>query len=123
MDYSITSTNDNQIRWLVSQPLAGEKVKAGLKKAMDLRWAKSKTTTDLTELRRQLASILEDQTRMRANIKELPTTSQIHARLLKKFDEQETQIEKYRAEIKKLEGVEHSQDKEFREFAANFSAE
>ena len=72
---------------------------------------------------RQLASILEDQTRMRANIKELPTTSEIHKRLLKKFDEQETQIEKYRADIKRLEGTEHEQDVAFRAFLAAFTAE
>ena len=90
---------------------------------MELRWAKSKTTNEIAELRRQLGSILEDQTRMRANIKELPTTSEIHKRLLKKFDEQETQIEKYRADIKKAETLEHAQDKTFREYLANFSAE
>ena len=60
---------------------------------------------------------------MRANIKELPTTSQIHARLLKKFDEQETQIEKYRADIKKLETQEHEQDKALRDFLAAFTVE
>ena len=72
---------------------------------------------------RQLASILEDQTRMRLNIKELPTNSEIHKRLLKKFDEQETQIEKYRADIKRLEGTEHEQDKVLREFLAAFTTE
>jgi hypothetical protein len=50
---------------------------------------------EAAEVKRQLASILEDQTRMRANIRELPANSEIHKRLLKKFDEQETQIEKY----------------------------
>ena len=107
----------------MSQPLASQKVKTGLQKAMELRLEKSKTTTELGELRRQLATILDDQTRMRANIKELPTTSQIHARLLKKFDEQETQIEKYRADIKKLEGTEHAQDVAFRAYLAGFTAE
>ena len=123
MLFRSTTSGDDQIRFLISQPLASQKVKTGLQKAMELRWAKSKTTTDLVEQRRQLASILEDQTRMRANIKELPTNSQIHVRLLKKFDEQETQIEKIRADIKQLEGVEHTQDKAFREYVAAFNAE
>ena len=122
-NYSITTSGDDQIRFLISQPLASQKVKTGLQKALELRWAKSKTTTELGELRRQLVTILDDQTRMRANIKELPTSSTIHARLLKKFDEQETQIEKYRADIKKLEGTEHEQDKAFRAFLAGFTAE
>ena len=121
--YSVTTENDDQIRWLISQPLASEKVKVGLKRVQELRWAKSKTTTELGEMSRQLTAILEDQTRMRANIKELPTTSTIHARLLKKFDDQETQIEKYRADIKRLQGVEHTQEVAFRDYLANFSAE
>ena len=123
VDYTIGTSNDEQIRWIVSLPFGSEKVKAGLKRAMDLRLAKSKTTTELAEVRRQLASILEDQTRMRANVKELPTGSDIHKRLLKKFDEQETQIEKHRADIKKLEGTEHTQDVAFRDYLAGFDAE
>ena len=42
---------------------------------------------------------------------------------LEKFDQQETQIEKYQADIKKLQGVEHAQRKEFEDFLANFNAE
>jgi len=122
-DYSISTAGDEQVRWLISQPQASKKVKEGLQKALEMRWAKSKTTNDLVELNRQLTAILQDQTRMRSNIKELPTTSQIHARLLKKFDEQETQIEKYRAEIKTLQTQEHSQDKALREYLAAFSTE
>jgi len=45
------------------------------------------------------------------------------ARLGAIVDEQETQIEKYRADIKKLEGVEHTQDVAFRAYLAGFSAE
>jgi hypothetical protein len=122
-NYSVSTSGDDQIRFLISQPLASQKVKTGLQKALELRWEKSKTTTELGELNRQLSAILEDQTRMRANIKELPTTSTIHARLLKKFDEQETQIEKYRADIKKLQGTEHAQDVAFRAYLAGFTAE
>jgi hypothetical protein len=123
VSYSVSTSNDEQIRWLVSQPHASPKVKEGLRRAMELRTAASRTTAELGELRRQLQAIVEDQTRMRANIKELPTTSQIHGRLLKKFDEQETQIEKLRADIKKLEGQEHSQNTAFRDFVASFNAE
>jgi hypothetical protein len=93
-DYTVGTTEDEQIRFLISQSLAGEKVKAGLKRGLELRLAKSRTAVELAELRRQLASILEDQTRMRLNVKELPTNSEIHKRLLEKFEE--TQIAKYR---------------------------
>jgi hypothetical protein len=35
----------------------------------------------------------------------------------------ETQIEKYQADIKKLQATEHQQRKEFEDFLAGFSAE
>jgi len=53
-DYALSSTGDEQIRWLISMPFASDKVKDGLRKSMELRWAKSRTTTELTEVRRQL---------------------------------------------------------------------
>ena len=67
--------------------------------------------------------ITQDQTRIRANLKEMPSTSKVHKIYLDKLDEQETQIETYQADIKKLQGVEHTQKKEFDDFLANFSAE
>ena len=52
----------------------------------------------------------------------MPATAAAYKRYLEKFDQQETQIEKYQAEIKKLQGTEHQQRKEFDDFLANFSA-
>ena len=53
----------------------------------------------------------------------MPPTAAAYKRYLDKFDQQETQIEKYQADIKKLQDVEHKQQKEFEDFLANFSAE
>ena len=74
-------------------------------------------------MQRQLKVITDDQVRLRANLKEMPATAEAYKRYLEKFDDQETQIEKYQADIKKLQGIEHSQKKEFEDFLANFSAE
>ena len=122
-NYSLSNSNDEQIRWFLSQPTASKKVQDGLKQAMSLRWATEKTTREIGEMQRQLNTITEDQTRMRANLKETPSTAKIYKRYLDKFDVQEKQIETYQADIKKLQGVEHSQKKEFDDFLANFSAE
>ena len=61
--------------------------------------------------------------RLRANLKEMPPTAAAYKRYLDKFDAQETQIEKYQADIKKLQDTEHQQQKEFEDFLNNFSAE
>ena len=53
----------------------------------------------------------------------MPPTAAAYKRYLDKFDQQETQIEKYQADIMKLQETEHQQKKEFEDFLANFSAE
>jgi hypothetical protein len=119
----ITNLDDNNIRIFINNPVTSQKVKDGLDSAMKLRWATAKTQREIQELERQLKVITDDQARLRANLKEMPATAAAYKRYLQKFDEQETQIEKYQADIKQLQGVEHQQRKEFEDFLANFTAE
>ena len=66
---------------------------------------------------------MQDQGRLRANLKELPSDSPIAKRIVEKFGQQETQVEKYQADIKKLQGVEHTQRKSLEDYLAAFSAD
>jgi len=120
---AINNTNDDTIRHFISQTVVSQKVKDGLKSAMELRWELNKTQREITELQRQLNVIVNDQARLRANIKEMPANAEAYKRYLKKFDDQETQIEDYQTKIKNLQGVEHTQKKAFEDFLGNFSAE
>jgi hypothetical protein len=122
-EYVLSSSGDEQIRWFLSQTVASPKVKEGLKQAMSLRWATEKTRREITELQRQLSTITEDQKRIRANLRETPSSSAAHKRYLEKLDQQETQIEQYQADVKKLQAQEHAQKKAFDDFVAGFSAE
>jgi hypothetical protein len=119
----VSNQSDEQIRWLISQPTASKKLQAGLREALALRLALSKTQREIGELQRQLNVIVQDQTRIRANLKETPSTSKAHKRYLEKLDEQESQIERYQADIKKLNQSEHEQKKAFDDFLARFSVE
>jgi hypothetical protein len=120
---ALSNSNDDQIRFFISQPVTSKKVKDGLQSAMSLRWDLNKTQREIQELERQLQVITNDQVRLRANLKEMPATAAAYKRYLQKFDEQETQIEKYQADIKKLQGTEFQQKKEFDDFLANFNAD
>jgi hypothetical protein len=119
----LTNLNDDNIRHFINQPVTSEKVKAGLQKTMELRWEVAKTQREIAELNRQLEVIVQDQGRLRANLKELPSDSPIAKRIVEKFGQQETQVEKYQADIKKLQGQEHSQRKALEDYLAAFSAE
>jgi hypothetical protein len=124
-DQQITLSNlgDDQVRFFLNQPATSDKVKKGLSRAMELRWDLQQTQREIAELERQLKVITDDQARLRANLREMPSTAAAYKRYLEKFDLQETQIEKYQADIKKLQGQEHRQKKAFEDYLAGFSAE
>ncbi len=119
----LTNSNDDQIRFFTNSAVVSPKVKDGLKQALDLRGALNKTQREIAEQELQLKTITDDQARLRANLKEMPPTAAAYKRYLDKFDAQETQIEKYQADIKKMQETAHQQQKEFEDFLNNFSAE
>jgi hypothetical protein len=121
--FAENSYQDDQVKWFLSQPVIGDKVKAGLRQGQRLRVALEKTQREIAELQKQLNTIVQDQGRLRANLKEMPSTAKAYKRYLDKFDQQETQIEKYQADIKKLQATEHQQKKDFEDFLVGFSAE
>jgi predicted nucleic acid-binding Zn-ribbon protein len=59
-----------------------------------------KNTADKTNA---LKEIIEEQGRLRANLTAVPRESEAYKRHVKKFDDQETEIEKRRAKLKELE--------------------
>jgi septal ring factor EnvC (AmiA/AmiB activator) len=122
-NFQVSTQNDDQIRFFLSQPFTSAKVKAGLQQALDLRWALAKTTREIGEQERQLKTITDDQDRLRKNLKEMPPTAAAYKRYLEKFDQQETAIEKYQADIKKLQTTQHEQRKALDDFLAAFSAD
>jgi hypothetical protein len=119
----INNNSDDQIRFFINQPVTSQKVKAGLNEALKLKGEVDKTTRDIRDLEQQLKVITDDQVRLRANLKEMPATAAAYRRYLEKFDQQETQIEHYQDDIKKLRGVEQKQRNEFNDFLDNFYAE
>ena len=103
--------------------MVSDKVKEGLRKAQELRWEWAKTQREVGEQQRQLQAITEDQARLRANLREVPQTPPLHRRYLGQLGRQEGEVEKYQADIKKLQGQEHAQKKALDDFLAAFSAE
>jgi hypothetical protein len=119
----LTNSPEEQIRIFLQSPVVSEKVKAGLKQAQELRWEWAKTQREVGELQRQLQAVTEDQGRLRANLREVPQSSPLHKRYLDKLGKQEDEVEKYRADVKKLQEQEHAQKKALDEFLAAFFAE
>ncbi len=119
----LTNSDDNQLRFFLSQPAISPKVKAALQKAMELKGELAGTQREIQEQERQLKVITDDQARLRANLKEMPPTAAAYKRYLEKFDRQETQIEKYQADVQKLQGTEHAQRKSYEDYLAGLDVE
>jgi hypothetical protein len=122
-NFQVSNLDDNTIRVFLNNPVTSEKVKKGLQGALELRWAVAKTQRDIGEQQNQLKVITDDQVRLRANLKDMPSTAAAYKRYLEKFDAQETQIEDHQAKIKELQAAEFKQRKELEDYLANFSAE
>jgi hypothetical protein len=105
----LSNSGDQAMRFFISQTVVSDKVKAALQKAVEMKTALSKTQQDLGQVQKQLKEITDDQTRLRANIKELPPTSPVYKKYLEKFEKQEGQIEEMQASIKKLQDQELAQ--------------
>jgi len=70
-----------------------------------------------------LKSITEDQARIRANLREVPLNSAAYGRYLKKFDTQETEIEKLQAEIKQHQSGAKQRATEYEDYLAGLSVD
>jgi hypothetical protein len=120
---TITNFDDDRMRFFANQTVASPKLKEALAKAGELKLSLQKTQREMQEQQRQLDVITTDQARLRANLKEMPATAAAYKRYLQKFDEQETQIEKYQADIKKLQTQEFEQKKALEAFLAKLNVE
>jgi hypothetical protein len=120
---ALTNSDDNFMRFFISQPVVSEKVKQALGQAIELKSKVNDTSRELAQLQKQLKDITDDQVRLRANLKEMPSTAEAYKRYLKKFDDQETQIEDFQKKIKTLQDTEFQRRKAFEDYLASLDVE
>ena len=90
---------------------------------MMLRGKMAATQRELQQQERQLNVSTQDQDRLRKNLKEMPPEAAAYKRYLKKFDDQETEIERLQKLIKELQDSEHAERKTYESFLTNLSVE
>jgi hypothetical protein len=119
----ITNNDDQNIRIVINQPVTSPAVKTALEKAIALKGKLNATQREIQQQERQLNTITADQDRLRKNLKEMPPEAAAYKRYLKKFDDQETEIERLQKLIKELQDGEHGQRKDYENFLSNLSGE
>jgi hypothetical protein len=120
---AITNADDQNIRIFINEKVTSEPVKKALEEAVTLRGKMAATQRELQQQERQLNVITQDQDRLRKNIKEMPPEAAAYKRYLKKFDDQETEIERLQKLIKELQDSEHAERKAFENYISNLNVE
>lgn len=87
------------------------KVKAALQRVVELRNALSATGAERGQREQRINEITVEQARIRENMGKLSETSELHVRLVKKLDQQETELESLRTQIESLKEKEQKQRK------------
>jgi hypothetical protein len=99
---AVGTVTDQSIQILLQSTVLGAKVREAFREILGLRQKLAQTREAIAADERVLKDIEKDQERMRANMAGVPPTSEAYKRYLKKFDDQETQIEQRQAAIARL---------------------
>jgi hypothetical protein len=119
----INNTNDDTIRYFLSQAVSSPQVKEALQKAIALKNKHSSTQQELAQVEKQLKVVTDDQARLRANLKETPATAPVYKRYLEKLEKQEAEIESTQSRQKKLQDAELVERQAFDNYLASLDVE
>jgi hypothetical protein len=119
----LTNLDDNGVRVYLRATALSPAVKTALETALKLRAQMAETHRSIGGEQQRLQLIEQDQNRMRQNMARLPQTSEAYKRYLKKFDEQESEIEQLQARITKLRETVEAQQRDFEAFLLNLNVE
>jgi hypothetical protein len=111
----LTNVDDDTLALLLQGP-AGPGLKAAVQKAVELKDKLAETRRALEQVKRQVATISEDQARQRENMKVIPQTDPVYKKYLDKFLAQETQIERLRADQERLVATAERQRQEYERY-------
>ncbi len=120
---ALTNSDDQSMRFFLTSTVPSQAVKDALAKAIELKVKLAGTQRQIAELDRQLKAITDDQTRLRANLQNVPPTAAAYKRYLEKFDTQETEIEKLQAQTKDLRKSEEQQRKDYEGYLLSLNVE
>jgi hypothetical protein len=99
---AINNLDNNAIQYYLSAKVVGDKVKDALNEIVKRKNALQELMTKKQQLDQRIHEIAEDQARIRQNMAQLDKSSEVHKNYVKKFSDQETEIEKTRDQIATL---------------------
>jgi hypothetical protein len=122
-EIALVSSDDNTVRFFLRSASSSPAAQKALEEILKLRDQLAGTQREIGREEQALKVIEQDQTRMRANMERVPQTSDAYKRYLKKFDDQETQIETGRAQVAKLQETAETQKKAYEAYVLGLNIE
>jgi hypothetical protein len=119
----LTNCDDETVRFYIRASASSERVKNALQQALSLKAKVNAAVEDVQREEKALHVIEQDQQRMRANMQRLPPSSDVYKRYLRKFEDQETAIEKSQAEIVKRQQVVDQARKTYDDYIAGLEVD
>jgi hypothetical protein len=96
---ALTNIDDGTIQFYTSAKVVSEPVKAALAEVVKQKHVLEQVAVELGGRQQQIRDIGEDQARIRQNMAQLDHNTDVYKNYVKKFSEQETEIEKLRGQI------------------------
>jgi hypothetical protein len=106
---AITNLDDNRIYYYINAKVVGAEVKKALQDVIKRKAEINTTLQKRTGLEQQIQVVETEQNRIRQNMAQLDRNSDLYNRYVKKFGEQEDQVESLRKEIALLKDQEQKQ--------------
>ena len=122
-EIALINSDDAAVRLFLRSASSSPAAKKALEEILKLRDQLAGTQRDIGREEQALKVIESDQARMRANMERVPQTSEAYKRYLKKFDDQETQIETTRARVARLQETAEGQKKAYEAFVLGLNVE
>jgi archaellum component FlaC len=120
---AVTNFDDNAIQVFISNAKISEAVKQAMTEVVRRRQALGALQVEQQQVAQQIAAIAQEQERIRQNMAQLEKNTELYARYVKKFGEQEDQIEKLRARTTELAQQIAQAQQAINEYIANLSVE
>ncbi len=123
LSYPLATASADTIRSYMRQAETKPAVRELLTKVLEFRDKVEAAQRGIADEQAALKEIADDQDRIRKNIERAPKESDAFKRYLKKFDDQETEIEKRQARVRELKVELAKHEKALKEFAESAKAE
>lgn len=115
-DVRLLNLNSDRIAFYLKARELSSQVKSVLEQVVRIQNQINETRTERTRREKRIAEISQEQTRIRDNMARLDASSELFARYIKKLDDQETELDNFRAEIEALKELETTQQKDLNDY-------